>query len=118
MNVFCTSFVIYKGHECFAKFLGHPQTSHVAIEHISKHSYPAITICHKDKQKIYEETLAKCNLTYDQYHSFYMWTGNGTEDFCSDPTKLYDKMSGKRQSIIKLIWLIYFGKKRVFSDGR
>ena len=108
VNIFCTVFVLYKGHECLAKFLGNPQTTHVSIEHAYKHDYPAITICHGDyieKQQIYDETLAKCNLTYLQYIYDRMWTGNGTEDYCSDAAKLYEKMSGQRQSIMQQVWL-------------
>ena len=117
--MFCAGFVLYKGHECFAKFLGTPQTSHVSIEQAYKHDYPAITICYGnsfEKQQIYDNTLAKCNLTHDQYFIWNIWVGNGTEDFCSDPAKLYDKMTGERQTIIDMIQLTSFGQNIVGKD--
>ena len=93
LTVFCLFFVAYKSQECLEKYLKNLQSSTVAIEDASKHDYPAASICLNDLDAFYLETLKKCNLTPNEYRWDEIWTGNGTEDFCNDPSALYEEMT-------------------------
>ena len=100
ITLFCIGFVIYKGEECFSKYLENPKSTDVAIEHAHKHPYPAISICQNDIYSNYEGTLKKCNLTYLDYYNDFKWVGLGSEAFCSDPAELYRVMTGNRGSVL------------------
>ena len=61
--------------------------------------FPSVTICGKISNMIgdktpkpyNEEELAKCNLTWQQYHEG-QWVGSGTLDHCEDPFLLQAKV--------------------------
>ena len=105
ITLFCIGFVIYKGEECFAKFIKNPKSTDVSIEHSHKHPYPAISICNYDFYEDYNETLNKCNLTVTNFYDEYKWIGNGYEDYCSDPAKLYRRMTKGRFSVLSDVWV-------------
>lgn len=95
ITIFCLSFVIYKAQECVVKYLDKPESTDVSIEHASKHDYPAISICLNDMDSFYASTLQKCNLTVDDYMYNNVWVGsNVSHDFCQDPFKLFEEMTG------------------------
>ena len=102
----CLLFVIYKAQECFAKFLDKPESTDVLIEHAAKHDYPTISVCLNDIDSFHAETLKKCNLTVDDYKYNNIWVGNNqTHEFCNDPLKLYEEMTGNpSDSLINSIY--------------
>ena len=108
ITLFCIGFVIYKGEECFAKFIEKPKSTDVTIEHSHKHPYPAISICNHNFYEDYNDTLNKCNLTsseyYDENTESYKWVGSGSEVYCSDPANLYRSMTKDRFSILRDVW--------------
>ena len=99
ITIFCLGFVIYKGQECLVKFLDKPKSTDVSIQHAYKYPYPAITICHNDFYEIYEKRLTECNSTFWQYFDNYQWMDNSS-DFCSDPEKLFKKVTGNLFDIV------------------
>ena len=92
INLACLVFVTYQTHKCVTKLAHEPTVTDVSITKASEHPYPAITVCFKDSYNASSEILKKCNLTYFQffYHSVYV--GNGSEEFCQNPAKLYEEM--------------------------
>ena len=94
ITLLCVSFVAYKAQECIAKYVSEPESTDVAIERASKHKYPAISICLNDIDSFYGETLVKCNLTTTDYKDNDRWRGTGNDEFCQDPEKLYEEMTG------------------------
>ena len=94
INLLCLSFVIYKSEQCIAKFISKPESAKVSIEDPANHPYPAISICLNDVDSFYAETLKKCNLTADDYRIGLVWGGSGEHEFCQDPEKLYEEMTG------------------------
>ena len=93
LTLLCIAFVVYKSTECLMKYFKNLESSNVSIEDAAKHDYPAISICLNDPDSFHEETLKKCNLTLDDYKHSHIWVGDGSEDFCKDPLKLYEEMT-------------------------
>ena len=116
LTLVCLASVIYQSADCFAKFLGQPKTTSIDIEEAFLNPYPSITICYADIVHVYEETLKKCNLTYDHYYGNNIWIGNGTETFCKDPLLLYEEMT-KGDFILGQINLTDQNSNHIIFDG-
>ena len=100
LNLGCLAFVIYQTTKCIQKFIRGPKSTDVSMQEASLYPYPAITMCYKDPGPIYNETLQKCNLSWDDYYNNAKFIGVGTEDFCQYPAKLYSIMTGNSSSLI------------------
>ena len=94
-KIACIIFAAYQTHKCIRKFSEDPKTTDVAIEHASKHPYPAVSICYNDWGK-YSANLLGCNLTMDSYYYEYKWTS----EYCKDGQMVYEKMVGQPSDFI------------------
>ena len=90
----CFLFVFIQTYQCIKKFIDDPQGTEIRIVKGYNITYPDITICPiMLSSNPYEPILQKCNLTYNLYFINGKWVGNGTEEFCTDPGKLFEKMT-------------------------
>ena len=69
-----------------------------------------------------KETLENCNLTDLMYFHKYHWIGNGSQEYCNDPKKLYDQITRfkNRLSYMKVSTMDsdkiqYYGNESDFS---
>ena len=84
----CASFVIYRGYECFVKYLEKPEAIDIAFKSSGSQVafFPLITFCSYDKP-LKENILKGCNLTSEDYLKKHMWVGQGHAN-CTDPKVL------------------------------
>ena len=88
----CASFVIYRGYECFQKYLEKPEAIDVAFKSSSSQIafFPSITFC-SINQPLKENILKECNLTSNDYLNKNIWVGQGHPN-CTDPNDLKDQI--------------------------
>ena len=88
----CASFVIYRGYECFQKYLENPEAIDVAFKSSSSQIsfFPSITFCSINKP-LKENILKECNLTAEDYLNKNIWVGQGHVN-CTNPNILKDQI--------------------------
>ena len=90
INFGCTFFVGVQTYRCLDKYLNEPKGTHVSIENPIDYPYPEISFCGYVLH--YEENLAACNITPDQYFDQAIWSNTKIEGVCSDPKRLYESL--------------------------
>ena len=78
----CSTFVLFKGYECFKKYLDKPEGSKVKYVFAGSLPFPAVTFCPLDipgfLPKSYNEKVMKsCNLSVSEYTKTGPWIGTG-----------------------------------------
>ena len=84
----CAGFVMYRGYECFLKYLEKPEAVDIAFKSSASliAFFPVITFCSYHKP-LKEDILKECNLTLEDYLKNNIWVGQGHEN-CTDPKVL------------------------------
>ena len=93
----CSIFVLFKGYECFKKFLEKHEGSRIRYVFAGSLPFPAITFCPLNiphfLPKPYDEKVMKfCNLTPGEYPQKGPWIGTGDPN-CTDPEMFRDQVS-------------------------
>ena len=93
----CSIFVLFKGYECFKKFLKKHEGSRIEYVFAGSLPFPAITFCPinvpHSLPKPYDEKIMKfCNLTPGEYPQKGPWIGTGGPN-CTDPEIFRDQVS-------------------------
>ena len=85
----CSIFVLFKGYECFKKFLKKHEGSRIEYVFAGSLPFPAITFCpinvpHSLPKPYDEKVMKVCNLTPGEYPKKGPWIGTGSPH-CTDP---------------------------------
>ena len=78
----CSIFVLFKGYECFKKYLDEPEGSRVQYVFAGSLPFPAITFCPVDitgflPKSYNEKAMKSCNLSVGEYTGTGPWIGTG-----------------------------------------
>ena len=93
----CATFVAIRGYKCLVKYSTKPQADHISYRFNSKVTFPSISFCPTDKEKI--EELAKCKLSRDDYFKFGEWVGQSLDSNCTYPKVLYENVMPKLEDL-------------------
>lgn len=115
----CLAFVVHRGYKCFDKYLRKPKSSLTKIQNAGGLLYPSISF---GPTTIFDsidvEILKKCNLTLNQYLFLGTWTGEGSENYCSNAKNLLEKLiwHPKKLSHFEIFYKLINGKKFYEKD--
>ena len=105
----CATFVAIRGYKCLVKYLSKPQADHISYRFNSRVTFPSISFCPKEKEKI--EELTKCKLSRDDYFKFGEWVGQSLDSNCTDPKVLYQNVMPKLEDL-NIEWIEFTTYKR------
>ena len=88
----CLTFVIFRGYECFVKYLDKPQSNRISYKFNSKVPFPTIAFCPTKGNMYKRKELQNCQLTKDNYLKHGQWVGKSDNPNCTNPKILINRL--------------------------